>query len=145
TAFLNGETIPVIHSCDGKDQSPPLSFKNVPPKAVSLALVMDDPDAPNGTFVHWIAWNIDPKAEGLPGEVKAEDTSMVQGTNSGTKIGYMGPCPPKGPPHHYFFKLYALNTKLNLSRGASMAEFNKAIEGKVIEETKLMGTFQRMP
>jgi Raf kinase inhibitor-like YbhB/YbcL family protein len=145
TAFGNGETIPVIHSCEGKDKSPPLSFKNVPPNAVSLALLVDDPDAPNGTFVHWIAWNIDPKAEGLHEEVKAEDSSMVQGTNSNNKIGYMGPCPPKGPPHRYFFKLYALDSKLNLPKGANSDEFKKAIEGKIIAESKLMGTFQRTP
>src|SRR5262249_22800282 len=82
SAFAHGETIPVIHTCDGQDHSPQLSFKDVPPKAVSLALVVDDPDAPSGTVVHWIAWNIDPKTKELPANVKEDDNSLVQGTNS---------------------------------------------------------------
>lgn len=143
-AFAHGEKIPVIYSCDGQGISPPLSFSNVSPKAVSLALVMDDPDAPNQTFVHWVAWNIDPRQEGLSENIKANDEKISQGTNSAKKIGYTGPCPPTGS-HRYFFKLYALDSKLSLPQGATIADFEKAIKGHVIEESKFMGTFSRTP
>lgn len=143
TAFAQGQKIPAIHTCDGEDQSPPLSFRNVPEKTVSLALLMDDPDAPGGTFIHWLVWNIDPKQNGLSSGIKESEANIVQGTNSAHKIGYKGPCPPSGS-HRYFFKLYALDAKLNLKPGASFDEFKKAIENHVIAKAELMGTFQRV-
>jgi len=144
-AFKQGEPIPVIYTCKGEELSPPLSWNNIPPNTLSLALVVKDPDTTHGTFVHWVAWNIDPKRKELPENIKedAPETLMMQGTNGALKIGYKGPCPPSGT-HRYYFILYALDAKLDLKKSANIAKFDKAIEGHVIEEAQLMGTFKHV-
>ena len=139
SAFEAGGMIPKKYTCDGPDASPPLNWSDVPAKAKSLALIVDDPDAPMGTWVHWVAWNIPPDARSLDEGVPKKDSlpnGMKQGTTDFRSIGYGGPCPPSGT-HRYFFKLYALDTALNLppstTKKASavarqtIAEVNEAI------------------
>lgn len=139
SAFNHGKPIPKKHTCEGEDISPMLTFHNVPKGTQSLALIVDDPDAPRGTFDHWIGWNLNPdhltlsEGESLP----------VQGKNGFGEIGYRGPCPPPGSPHRYFFKLYALDTKISLPSGSSKRQLEEAIKGHVIEKAELFGTFQR--
>jgi len=144
TAFSQGGEIPVKYTCKGEDLSPPLSWSGVPEGAKSLVLICDDPDAPRGTFVHWVVYNIPSSASGLPEGVPAEpslEDGTLQGTNHFGKIGYGGPCPPPGPAHRYFFKLYALDTTLELPPGATKEQVLKAMEGHVLAETELVGTF----
>jgi Raf kinase inhibitor-like YbhB/YbcL family protein len=142
-AFKHEGNIPSKYSCDGDDVSPPLSWTPGPPGTVSYALVMDDPDAPAGTWVHWIAWNIvgtsleeniRPQTR-LPGE-------GVQGINSWKKAGYGGPCPPSGT-HRYFFKVYALDSKLSLPTTATKQALVDAMKGHVLEQGELMGKYAR--
>ncbi len=138
-AFQQGKPIPSIYSCEGKNVSPPLSVTSVPKEAKSLALIMDDPDAPRGTFVHWVVWNISPSEKNWEEGRKFAS----QGTNHMGKEGYFGPCPPPGSPHHYHFKLYALDTNVSLNRGATKEELLKGMEGHILAETSLVGTYQR--
>jgi hypothetical protein len=146
SAFDSGKEIPLKYSCDGADISPPLEFDEVPDNAKTLALILEDPDAPMGTFDHWIIFNIPaaaPKlAEGIP--VEAEHSSGYrQGTNDFGNIGYGGPCPPDGE-HRYFFRLYALDGELDLPAGStSKADLQSAMEGRILAETELMGTYKR--
>jgi Raf kinase inhibitor-like YbhB/YbcL family protein len=140
TAFEHGEEIPHRHSCEGEDVSPPLAWSEAPSATRSLALICDDPDAPSGVFVHWVAWGIDPDQGGL-GEGKAPPS---EGTGGFGEAGYRGPCPPPGHgPHRYFFQLYALDEDVELSSGASREELEAAIQGHVLESTELMGTYER--
>jgi Raf kinase inhibitor-like YbhB/YbcL family protein len=141
-SFASGAKIPEVHSCDSTNISPQLEWKNVPPNAQSLALIVADPDAPSGNFVHWIAWNIDPKSSGLPQDVKPAATNLSQGMNHMNKVGYTGPCPPTGS-HRYYFKLYALDTKLNLSASTTDASLKQAMNGHILAEAELMGRYQR--
>lgn len=143
-AFQAGGTIPEKHSCDGEDVSPALMFEDVPPAAKSLALIVDDPDAPMGTWDHWIVFNIPPGVKGLkegagagslPGQAR-------HGRNSWKRNDWGGPCPPKGK-HRYFFKLHALDVTLDLSEGASKAELLDAMDGHILERAELMGTYER--
>ena len=146
TAFAEGETVPRQYTCDGPDISPPLAWSGVPKKAKSLALICDDPDAPVGTWVHWVIFNIAADSTGLPEGVPVEPklaTGAVQGKNSWKKVGYGGPCPPPGKPHRYFFKLYALDTVLALDSNATSSNVEKAMKGHVLAEGRLMGTYQR--
>jgi Raf kinase inhibitor-like YbhB/YbcL family protein len=139
-AFGEGEPIPKRHTCDGDDVSPTLAWSSLPEGARSLALIVDDPDAPSGDFVHWLAWNIDPASGGLEEGVPAP----AQGTNGFGRPGYAGPCPPPGNgPHRYFHRLYALDGELDLEPGAAREQLEDAIEGKVLAEAQLMGTYQR--
>ena len=134
------------HTCQGSDFSPPLAWTNTPPNTKSFALIVDDPDAPAGTWVHWVIYDLPatatglaentPKSAQLPGGVK-------QGLNGWPHLGYNGPCPPPGKPHRYFFKLYALDTLLNLKPGLTKKDLLKAMEGHVLAEGQLMGTYQR--
>lgn len=138
-AFKQGQAIPKKFTCQGGDVSPELVFLDTPQETKSFALIVDDPDAPSGTFDHWIAWNIPGNAKGLPEGGKPAN----QGKNGFGNVGYGGPCPPPGKPHRYFFKLYALDTQLNLPNGASKEQLESALEGHVIEQAELMGIFAR--
>jgi Raf kinase inhibitor-like YbhB/YbcL family protein len=141
-AFANGAPIPDGFTCDGASASPPLRWKGVPRKTVQLALIVDDPDAPSGTFVHWVAWNIDPKGGQLPEQ--NVPAGVVQGTNSLRTDKYFGPCPPRGDdPHHYRFTLYALAKAPSVATGATAGELRAAIAGDVLRRTRLVGTYQR--
>jgi hypothetical protein len=140
-AFGNGAQVPKKYTCEGGNIGPPLAISGVPEKAKSLALVCDDPDAPMGTFVHWVAWGLPPSlreiAEGakLPG---------VEGTNDFGRAGYGGPCPPRGHgPHRYSFRIYALDTQMNLRPGASKHDLERAMEGHIIGMAELVGTYER--
>jgi Raf kinase inhibitor-like YbhB/YbcL family protein len=140
TAFAGGQPIPQRHSCEGEDLSPPLSWTDVPEGATSLALIVDDPDAPRGTFTHWLGWGLDPAAGGL-GEGEA---APVEGRNDFGATGYRGPCPPPGHgPHRYFFRLHALAHELELEPGAGRADLEQALAGRSVSVTELMGTYER--
>jgi hypothetical protein len=138
-AFEHGGTIPRDYSCDGGNTVPVLKISDVPKNAKSLALIMEDPDAPIRTFVHWLVWNISPLNPTLS---RKEVIMYPQGKNSAEKTGYLGPCPPHGT-HRYFFKLYALDTTLTLQPGARKHHLEQAISGHVVGETELMGTYTR--
>ncbi len=146
SAFQEGGEIPVRYTCDGKDISPDLAWSGAPDGVKSFVIICDDPDAPVGTWVHWVIYNIPAQSEGLPQGVPAikelPDVSR-QGINDFKRIGYGGPCPPKGPAHRYFFKLYALDTKLNLNPGATKQELLNAMKGHVLGEAYLMGKYKR--
>jgi Raf kinase inhibitor-like YbhB/YbcL family protein len=140
SAFAGGQPIPQRHSCEGEDLSPPLSWTDVPEGATSLALIVDDPDAPGGTFTHWLGWGLDPAAGGL-GEGEA---APVEGRNDFGATGYRGPCPPPGHgPHRYFFRLHALEAELELAPGASKGEFEQALAGRSVAVAELIGTYER--
>lgn len=146
TAFSDGGQIPRMHSCDGANLSPALSWKDAPAGTKSLALIVDDPDAPGGTWTHWIIWNIPGQATALPQGVPATavlDNGARQGKNDFGSIGYGGPCPPPGKAHRYYFKLFALDTRLDLKAGASRSELDRAGRSHVLAQTKLMGTYKR--
>ena len=138
--FNNSQTIPAKFTCQGLDISPELNISDVPEETKSLALIMDDPDAPNGTWVHWVIWNIDPKTTLIP--ENSIPHLAVQGNNSWPQPKYGGPCPPSGA-HRYFFKLYALKEKLNLPPGSTKEALIKAMEGLIIDETQLMGIYKK--
>lgn len=145
TAFAEGAMIPKRHTCDGQDVSPPLSWTGLPPGVQSLALIMDDPDAPVGTWDHWVLFNIPADAAGLPEGIpgKAElDNGAVHGKNSWGRLGYGGPCPPGGT-HRYFFKLYALDTPLELESGVSKSRLLNSIEKNTLARAQLMGIYRR--
>lgn len=139
-AFAHGERIPTRYTCDGEDRSPPLAWGDLPAGTQSLALIMDDPDAPMGTWVHWVLYDIPPEGDGLPEGVRGVG---VEGTNSWRRTGYGGPCPPPGKPHRYFFKLYALDTRLNLPPGATKAQLERAMQGHILAQGEWMGTYSR--
>jgi len=144
-SFKNGEAIPRKYSCDGQDISPPLRWKNLPDGAASLALIMDDPDAPGRTWVHWVLLNLPASMNELPENITSEPElpgGGSQGNNSWNRTGYGGPCPPGGT-HRYFFKLYALDTQLELSAGATKEEALKAMEGHILAQGEIMGTYTR--
>lgn len=138
--FKNGKRIPSKFSCDGESVNPTLLISGVPESAQSLVLIMDDPDAPMGTFTHWLLFNIDPKTE----EIKENGVpaGARQGRNNGGKVGYYPPCPPSGT-HRYFFKLYALDEKLGLANGARVEELEEAMKGHIIEKAELIGLYSR--
>jgi Raf kinase inhibitor-like YbhB/YbcL family protein len=146
SAFAEGKPIPAKYTCDGADVSPPLAWSNVPEGTKSLVLISDDPDAPVGTWVHWVIYNIPPDAtdlaEGVP-KSEVLTNGATQGMTDFKRIGYGGPCPPRGGPHRYFFKLYALDTGLELKPGATKQELLRAMEGHILAEGQLMGTYQR--
>jgi Raf kinase inhibitor-like YbhB/YbcL family protein len=140
TAFDEGGEIPRRHTCEGDDLSPPLAWSEVPEGAASLALIVDDPDAPSGTFVHWLAWGIDPGSGGL----EEGESAPSEGASGFGDLGYRGPCPPPGHgPHRYFFRLHALDGAPELAAGANREELDAAIDGHVLETAELMGTFER--
>lgn len=145
SAFTHGAMIPRDYTCDGKDISPPLSWDKPPEKTQSFALIMDDPDAPIGTWVHWVIYNIPATARGLAEGVSRNadlPDGSRQGRNSWRRIGYGGPCPPSGT-HRYFFKLYALDLVFTLASGATKDELLKAMEGHILAQAELMGRYSR--
>ena len=143
TAFSEGGPIPKKYTCDGPDLSPALNWSGAPSGTQSLALIADDPDAPVGTWTHWIAWNIPPEAALPEGVAKVETLSSGtrQGKNDFKRIGYGGPCPPAGKAHRYFFKLYALDVKLDVKAGANRKELERAMKGHVLAQAELMGRY----
>ncbi|MGA2002109.1 MAG: YbhB/YbcL family Raf kinase inhibitor-like protein [Terriglobales bacterium] len=144
--FASGEEIPKRFTCSGEDQSPALEWSNAPNGTKALALIVDDPDAPTGTWVHWVIYNMPGNAHSLRQgiERKAELADRTrQGKNDFRKIGYNGPCPPPGNPHRYFFKLYALDAELKLAPGASKSDLEKAMEGHVLGQAEWMGRYRR--
>jgi len=145
TSFKEGQPIPRQHTCDGVNISPALEWGGAPRAAKTFAIICDDPDAPSGTWVHWVLYNLPADRIGLVENVPATEKvpgDGLQGKNDFQKIGYGGPCPPSGT-HHYFFKLYALDGELSLKAGATKAELLKAMEGHTLAQTQLMGTYRR--
>lgn len=145
-AFANGAEIPRRHSCDGADVSPALTWQGAPAGTQSLALIADDPDAPVGTWTHWLLWNIPPKATLLPEDqpkTDSLDNGARQGLNDFGRIGYGGPCPPPGKPHRYFFRLYALDARLDLKAGSPRAGLEAALKPHILAEAEWMGTYKR--
>lgn len=138
-AFENNGVIPSEYTCDGSDISPSLTISEVPKEAKSLAIIMDDPDAPMGTFTHWIVWNIPPQKTQF---AKGEKILFPQGKTSFGAKYYGGPCPPSGT-HRYFFKIYALDLVLNLKEGSSKADLERAMKEHILAETSLMGKYSR--
>ncbi len=142
-AFADGGWIPELNSCDGADISPSLEWSGEPPETRSFALIVEDPDAPAGTWYHWLLYDIAAKVHNLAQAYKPGSLG-VSGTNDFGKPGYGGPCPPKGAPHRYFFKLHALDVHtLGLPAGVKAAELRQAIQGHVLAETQYMGKYQR--
>jgi Raf kinase inhibitor-like YbhB/YbcL family protein len=140
SAFAPGGVIPRRHSCDGEDHAPPLSWPAPPPGTRSLVLIVDDPDAPGGRFIHWLAWGITPAAGGL---VDGEPAPL-EGRNDFGTVGYRGPCPPRGHGRHrYRFRLHAVAEDLRLAPGAGVRDLERALEGKVLAVAALVGTYQR--
>ena len=145
-AFAEGEPIPALYTCEGSDISPPLQWSGVPAGASSLALVCDDPDAPMGTWVHWVVYHLPPQARGLPEATPCSESlpdGSLQGITDFERVGYGGPCPPPGGAHRYFFKLYALDTRPELPPGATKAQLIKAMDDHILDQCQLIGTFRR--
>jgi Raf kinase inhibitor-like YbhB/YbcL family protein len=146
SAFSQGEAIPVKYTKDGEDHSPPLVWSMPPGGTASVAVICDDPDAPRGTWVHWVLFNLpgDQRSldEGIPAKGALADGSL-QGKNDFGDLGYGGPSPPPGKPHRYFFKVYALDTRLALREGATKDQLLAAMRGHVLSDGELMGTYQR--
>jgi Raf kinase inhibitor-like YbhB/YbcL family protein len=140
SAFTEGSTIPKQHTCDGKNLSPQLAWSGLPQGTKALALILDDPDAPGRTFVHWVLFNIPVETTSLSEGVQGVG---VNGTNDARRTSYSGPCPPSGPAHRYLFKLYALDQALKLSPGATKADVEKAMQGHVLSWGQLMGKYGR--
>lgn len=142
SAFDEGEAIPQVYTCDGDDVSPPLEFAEVPDDAAELALLVEDPDAPSGTFVHWVMWGIDPQQTTIGAGEVPEGAS--QGSNDFGGEGYGGPCPPPGDePHSYVFTVFALSEPVSLSAGASAADLRQEIETSTAASGSLTGTYGR--
>ncbi|GAA6617262.1 YbhB/YbcL family Raf kinase inhibitor-like protein [Scytonema sp. NUACC26] len=147
-AFFIGNTIPFKYTCDGDNVSPPLQWEDPPSETKSFALIVDDPDAPNGTFTHWLVYNIPPDCRDFPEDVGGKQPKIpsgsLQGKNSFGELGYGGPCPPpQHGAHRYFFRLFALNQWLDVPVGADTQQLLDAIEGSVIDKAELMGRYAR--
>ncbi|MBE8540412.1 YbhB/YbcL family Raf kinase inhibitor-like protein [Geoglobus acetivorans] len=147
TVFNEGSEIPRKYTCDGLNTNPSLHIGGLKSEVKSLAVIVDDPDAPSGVFTHWIAWNIPPVGE-IPDEIPREGVvsapvKMVQGVNDFGRLGYDGPCPPEGQKHRYFFRVYALDTTLDLNPGASREELENAMKGHVIQYGEIVGVYRR--
>ena len=145
SAFREGDLIPNKYTCDGADVSPPLEWDGVPDKAASLALILDDPDAPSGLFVHWVLFDIPAKENGLTEAIGIPGTAAgggIQGKNGFEETAYGGPCPPSGT-HRYIFHLYAVDTKLGLPAGASRSDVDAALQGHILAEAQLICRYAR--
>ena len=144
---LNFSQVPTDYTCDGRDVSPRIEVHGLDPSARSLAVIIDDPDASPGTFTHWVIWNIEPTdqiPEGLPNNPQLiKPIKAVQGSNSGGTVGYTGPCPPKGKPHRYFFRVYGLDAMLDLRPGSSSSGLKKAMAGHIVQQGEAMATYQK--
>jgi len=145
TAFQKNGFIPIRFTCDGTDASPALSWNEPPEGTQNFALIADDPDAPAGTWVHWVIYDMPASLRGLPeGLTKARELpdGSRQGLNDFRKIGYNGPCPPRGSAHRYFFKLYALDIKTNLVAGATKGDLERSMKGHILARSEIVGRFQ---
>jgi Raf kinase inhibitor-like YbhB/YbcL family protein len=145
TAFRHGGSIPKVYTCDGSNYSPPLTWKDIPDGTRAMALTCEDPDAPNGTFVHWVIFNISPDTDHLDEHMESTDilaSGAVQGKNDFGLSGYGGPCPPLGT-HRYIFKLFALDEKMALAPGIRKDDLLKAMEGHILAQSQLLGTYNR--
>jgi len=141
TAFENNEKIPSKYTCDGENISPPLSFSNIPENTKSLVLICEDPDAPNGTWIHWTVWNIDPSTTEVP-----ENEIPTNGSEGMTSFGfrrYGGPCPPSGE-HRYFFKLFALDSTINLDTGCNSVDLYISMDGRILDQAELVGKYTKI-
>lgn len=146
SAFQNGGDIPTKYTCDGTDLSPPLKWENPPSGTKAFALIADDPDAPAGTWVHWVIYDLPAEAKELAKGTPASESLVSgakQGMNDFRKIGYGGPCPPPGPAHRYFFTLYALDAETKLKPRATKQQLLSAIKGHILAEAQLMGRYKR--
>jgi Raf kinase inhibitor-like YbhB/YbcL family protein len=146
SGFKSGGDIPRKFTCEGAEVSPPLKWDDPPTGTKSLALIADDPDAPAGTWVHWVMYNMEPQLRELHEDIaQAEEVPGIgrQGLNDFRKIGYGGPCPPPGKPHRYFFKLYALDAKLNLKTRATKLDVEQAMKGHILAQAELVGKYRR--
>jgi Raf kinase inhibitor-like YbhB/YbcL family protein len=144
--FANGANIPRAFTCEGEDRSPALEWTDAPPGTKTFTLIADDPDAPVGTWVHWVIYNIPGSAHALAGGVEKKKQladGSRQGRNDFRKIGYNGPCPPPGKAHRYFFKLYALSAELTLAAGTGKSEVERAMGGHILGHAEWMGRYQR--
>jgi Raf kinase inhibitor-like YbhB/YbcL family protein len=145
SAFTRGKMIPMKYTCEGQNISPPLEWEAVPGGTESLALIVDDPDAPNGTWVHWVLFNLPADTKELPENIPPAETfenGMKQGRNDFRQVGYGGPCPPKGT-HRYYFKLYALDAELDLSAGVTKAKLEEVMEEHILAVGTLIGKYQK--
>jgi len=140
SVFTNNQKIPSKYTCDGKSINPPLQFLDIPENSKSLALICDDPDAPSGSFVHWLIFNISPKTNQI-GE-NSPPREAIQGLTSLGRPGYVGPCPPSGT-HRYIFSLYALDTKLEIEKDTDKSQLARAMNGHIIEKKELIGLYSR--
>jgi Raf kinase inhibitor-like YbhB/YbcL family protein len=140
SAFSEGDRIPRLYSCDDKNVSPPISWTGVPSDTVSVALIMDDPDALMGTWVHWVVYNL---SSDITGFEQGKSGDGTEGKNDFGRLGYGGPCPPKGSNHRYFIKLYALDSMLDLKEGATKAQVESAMRGHILAQGQLMGKYGR--
>lgn len=138
SAFEKDKQIPSKYTCDGENVNPPLTVENIPENAKSLAIIVEDPDAPAGLFIHWVVWNIPPA-----GEIKENTDWGAGGLNGAKKRGYFGPCPPSGT-HRYFFKVYALDKALNLGSFSEKEDLENAMQGHVLSQGELMGLYHRV-
>ena len=137
SAVGHNQSIPAKYTCDGENINPPLEFFGIPKEARSLVLIVDDPDAPKETFVHWILFNIP-----IIDKIMENSSAGIEGTNSDFKQGYIGPCPPSGV-HRYFFKLYALDTMLDLKKGVKKYDLIKAMNGHIVAQAELIGLYKK--
>ncbi|MFW5942034.1 MAG: YbhB/YbcL family Raf kinase inhibitor-like protein [Chloroflexota bacterium] len=147
TAFESGDSIPVEHTCDGENISPTLTWNGVPDEAQALALIVDDPDAPRGTFSHWVVYNLPPDRNRLERSIPAEERlspTGMQGRNDFGNVQYEGPCPPRGSRHDYYFRLFALDEPLELMPGATRDQVLDAMQGHILEQTELIGRYERL-
>jgi Raf kinase inhibitor-like YbhB/YbcL family protein len=138
SAFENNQLIPVKYTCDGDDVNPPLTIEGVPEGTKSLVLIVDDPDAPSGIWNHWVVWNIPPEAR----KIEENTVPGTEGISTSRKHAYGGPCPPYGT-HRYFFKVYALDAKLDLTANSTKKNVEKAMESHMLAEGELMGLYRR--
>ncbi len=136
-------TMPVLYTCDGKDMNPQLAWQGAPDKTQAFALIMADPDAPSGTFYHWVLYNIPKGTTELTENIETLPAGTIAGTNSAGKAQYKGPCPPKGPIHHYIFTLYALDAPLQLADGADAKTVMAAVKGHTLEQAQFTAIFGR--
>ncbi len=145
SSFHHGEPIPQKFTCQGADTSPALSWGDAPANTRSFALITDDPDAPVGTWVHWVFYNLPAETHALPEGTPKDQHALggVQGMNDFKRVGYGGPCPPPGKPHRYFFKLYALDKTLELGATATKQNVERAMQGHILAHAELVGTYQR--
>ncbi len=146
SAFAEGDRIPNRHTCEGGDVSPPLNWTGAPAETKSFVIIADDPDAPAGTWVHWVIYNMPVDLSGVGESVSDRErlpNGALQGMNDFKRIGYGGPCPPPGKPHRYYFTLYALDRVLDVKPGATKSHLLSACRGHVLAEAKLMGRFGR--